>query len=404
MKTKAPKVILMLAIAFCCVSAGSQNLNIGNFVSLKVSNNVIYVAGQSGIAALKPDLTVLWEKQLPETTIRLLEINDGMIAYSSYVYAGRKGQMFSSFSSLWDKVTFTDNQLGAIDLNGQQKWNSTLNGGSKLSVPAIGSGIVTVMSNDTLYIFDAANGALKTKTFNSMKFLLGKSIKDHALPNQPLITKDAIYTASPFKFSKLDLDGKILKQKDMYGVFSQLPVMTVAPLLFDNKIFVANAPTGQRGQKDGVARLFSIKDNLDKEWDEYVDMKGQTGVSSLTHNSKALFVATNFDVMAFNVKGKKLWENNKDIGLPLLRGVRYSGNMGVKNSDGNFLLADENAVYIASGKKVKKEFVKNITVLDTNKGKIVKTIEVADVIVDMALLDNALVYITETNKVVVVTK
>jgi len=42
--------------------------------------------------------------------------------------------------------------------------------------------------------------------------------------------------------------------------------------------------------------------------------------------------------------------------------------------------------------------------LDTNKGKIVKTIEVADVIVDMALLDNALVYITETNKVVVVTK
>jgi outer membrane protein assembly factor BamB len=404
MKTKVSKCFLMLAIMFCIVSASSQNLNIGNLVSLKVSNNVIYVAGQGGIAALKPDLTVLWQKQLPETTIRLLEINDGMIAYSSYVYAGRNGQLFSSFSSLWDKVTFTDNELGALDLNGQQKWSSTLNGASKLSIPAIGNGIVTVMSNDSLYIFNGASGALKTKTYNSMKFLLGKSIKDHALPNQPLIAKDAIFTASPFKFSKIDLNGQIVKQKDMYGIFSQLPVMTVAPILFDGKIFVANAPTGQRGQKDGVARLFSIKDNLDKEWDEYVDMSGQTGVSSLTHNSNALFVATNFDLMAFNVKGKKLWENKKDIGLPLLRGVRYSGNMGVKNSDGNFLCADENAVYIASGKKVKKEFVKNITILDTDKGKIVKTIEVADVVIDMALLDNALVYITESNKVVVVNK
>lgn len=404
MKTKVSKCFLVLVITFCSVSAGSQNLNIGNFVSLKVSNNVIYVAGQTGIAALKPDLTVLWEKQLPETSIRLLEINDGMIAYSSYVYAGRKGQMFSSFSSLWDKVTFTDNELGALDLNGQEKWHSTLGGASKLSTPAIGNGIVTVMSNDSLYIFDKANGTLKTKTYNSMKFLLGKSIKDHALPNQPLIAKDAIYTASPFKFSKIDLNGQILKQKDMYGVFSQLPVMTVAPMIFDGKIYVANAPTGQRGQKDGVARLFSIKDNLDKEWDEYVDMNGQTGVSSLTHNSNSIFLATNFDVMAFNAKGKKLWENNKDIGLPLLRGVRYSGNMGVKNSDGNFLCADENAVYIASGKKVKKEFVKNITVLDINKGKIIKTIDVTDVVVDMALLDNALVYITEANKVVVVNK
>jgi hypothetical protein len=406
MKTKLSKCFTLVAILFVAISANSQNLTIGNFTSLKVDKGIIYVAGQSGIAALKPDLTVLWEKQLPETSIRLIEAKDGLIAYSNYVYQGRKGQLFSSFSSLWDKVTYTDDMLGVLDLNGNEKWSSTFNGASKISFPAIGDGIVTVMSNDSLYIFDLASGALKSKTYNSMKFLLGKSVKDHATPNQPLIANNAIYTASPFKFSKIDLNGKILKQKDMYGIFSQLPVMTVAPILFQNQIFLANCPVGQRGQKDGVARLFCIKENLDKDWDEFVDANGNSGsgASSLTHNSSTLFVATNFDVMAFTIKGKKVWENKKDIGLPLLRGVRYSGLMGVKTSNGNFLCADDNAVYIASGKKVKKDFVQNITVLDAATGKLVKTIDVDAVVVDMAMLDNALVLINEANKVVVINK
>jgi hypothetical protein len=400
------KSTVIVSFFLSCFIGNSQNLNIGNFTALKVSNNVIYVAGQSGVAALKPDLTVLWEKQLPETTVRLLEVTDQQVAFSSYVYDGRKGQLFSSFSSLWDKVTFSGNTVGVLDLNGNELWSKGFNGASKLSSPAVGNGIITVMSNDSLYIYDLSNGALKTKTYNSMKFAFGKSIKDHATPNQPLIANNAIYTASPFKFSKIDLDGKIVKQKDMYGIFSQLPVMTVEPILFNNQIFLTNSPVGQRGQKDGVARLFCIKADLEKDWDEYVDANGMSGsgASSLTHNSNALFVATNFDVMAFTPKGKKIWENNKDIGLPLLRGVRYSGNMSVKKSTGNFLCADEKAVYIAGGKKVKKDFVQNITVLDISKGKLIKTIDVLSVIVDMALLDNSIVYITEGNNVVVVNK
>lgn len=402
MKTTLLRISSSMTILFIAISLNSQNINIGNFTDLEVKNNVIYVAGQSGIAALKPDMTVIWEKSLPETTIRLLNVNDQNIAFSSYVYKGREGKALSSFSSLWDKQIFTDNTIGLLDLNGKLTWTTPIYGESKLSIPAIGNGLVAVSSNDSLYTFDITSGALKMKTYNNMKFILGKQIKDHATPNKPLLMSEAIYSTAPFKFAKIDYSGKILKEKNMYGIFSQLPILTTEPMLYDNKIFITNAPTGQRGQKDGVARLFCIKDNLDKEWDEYVDSKGQTGASSLTHNSNSIFVATNFAVTAFNSKGKKMWEMNNKIGLPLLRGVRYSGNMGVKTSSGNFLCADENNVYLASGEKVKKDFLNNIIVIDAVKGKFVKNIDIPNVIVDMHLLDKSLIVITEANKVIVV--
>lgn len=391
-------VCLLLVIAF---GLSSQNVNIGNFTSLKVNKGTIYVAGQKGIAAFKADLSVLWEKPLPESTIRLIEVSDNNIALSSYVFEGRQGQLFSSFSSLWDKISLKENTVVLMNLDGGQVWSTSLKGNSKLSAPAIGSGIVAVTSNDSLYTFDMVSGRIKTQTYNNEKFLLGKNIKDHAIPNRPLIAKDAIYTAAPFKFTKIDFSGKLIKAKEMYGLMAPLPIMTVAPIIFDNKIFVSNSPTGQRGQKDGVARLFCVKDDLDKDWDEFVDMKGQSGVCDLIQNGKAVIVATNYDVMAFNTKGKKLWENNKKIGLPILRGIRYGfgATLGVKKSAGNFLCADEKFVYLASGTKIKKVWKDQILVLDATTGKQVKVIDIDNVVVDMSLLNGALVLITEANKV-----
>jgi len=405
MKTNLNKFNVLMVLVAVATTLSSQNLTIGNFTDLEVRNNVIYVAGQSGIAALNPDMTVLWERTLPEASIRLLDLKDKNIAFSSYVYEGKEGKLFSSFSSLWDKQTFTNNTVGMLDLKGNLNWSTSLGGNSKLSGPAIGNGIVAVSSNDSLYTFELETGALKMKTINSAKFLMGKNIKDHATPNKPLIMPDAIYSTAPFKLSKIDYSGKILKDKNMYGLFAPLPILTTEPIVFDNKIFISNAPTGKKGQKDGVARLFCIKENLDKDWDEYVDMKGQSGASSLIHNSNAIIVATNFDVMAFNSKGKELWEMNKKIGLPLLRGVRYSNSdMGVKTSSGNFLCADDENVYLASGEKVNKVFKNNIMVIDAVKGKFVKNIDIPDVIVDMHMTDKDLVVITEANKVLVINK
>ena len=60
MKTTIAKCFVLMTILLVTISVNSQNLNIGNLTSIKADKGIIYVAGQSGIAALKPDLTVLW--------------------------------------------------------------------------------------------------------------------------------------------------------------------------------------------------------------------------------------------------------------------------------------------------------------------------------------------------------
>lgn len=394
---------LMLIVFLQGVFVASQNLNIGNLTSLKAGNDVIYVAGQKGMAALKPaDMSVIWEKVLPEVTCRLIECTSTGLVCSGYNVEGKKGQPLSAFSSLWDKVMYNGLSVEMFDSKGNQLWCARLNASSKLSTPAINDVIVAVSSNDSLYIFDAGTGNLKSQTYCNEKFLLGKTIKEHAIPNQPLILKNEIINAAPFKLTKIGLDGKMLKSKEQYGMLQSLPVMTVAPISFQHFIFVANAPVGQKNTKEGTARLYCINEDLDKKWDSFVDVNGQTGVSSLVKNENQLFVATNGSVLSFNVKGKKLWEYNKKVGIPDLRGVRYPGmgsTLATKVSHGKFLAAGDKMVYLASGAKVKKNWINQMLILDAKTGKLIKIVDLDNTVVDMDMLGENLVYITEANKV-----
>lgn len=403
MKAGKLKISVLLVMICSSVNMFSQDLNIGNYTSVRVDNGIVFVAGQQGIAALKAaDMSVLWVKPLAETTYRLIEVDKQGIIYSAYLYEGKKGQLLSAFASLWDKVFFSELTVGRFDLSGREQWTTKLKANSKLSSPAIGENIVAVSSNDSLYTFDIATGKLKTQTYCNEKFLLGKSIKDHAIPNQPLILNNAIINAAPFKLTKISTDGKILESKEQYGMLQSLPVMTVAPVSFSNLIFVANSPVGKKNTKEGTARLYCINDDLDKKWDSFVDVNGQTGVSSLVKNSSQLFVSTNGAVLSFNAKGKKLWEYNKKIGTPDLRGVRYPGmgsTLATKVSHGKFLVAGEKYVYLASGLKVKKNWTNQILILDAKSGKMIKTVDVDATVVDMDLSGEELIIITESNKV-----
>lgn len=382
----------------------SQTLNIGNLTAVKVGNDVIYVAGQKGIAAIKQDMSVVWELQMPEVSVRLLNVTDQGIVSSAYLFQGKEGQLLSAFSSLWDKMTFVNLSVNLISKAGQLVWSTPLKASSMLSVPEAGKGVVAVASNDSLYIFDISTGKINAQTYCNEKFLLGKSIKEHAIPNKPLITDDAIITAAPFKLTKIDFKGKLMEAKEQFGVFQTLPIMTVAPVVLNGKIIFANSAIGPKNTKDGTSRIYCVDGKLDKDWDSFVDVNGQTGVSSLVKNSSQVFLATNYSVSSFNAKGKKLWENAKKIGMPELRGVRYPGlgsNLGYKVSGGNFLGATEKYVYLASGMKAKKVWTNQILVLDAKTGKPVKTIDVDNQVVDMDIMGENLVMITESNKVTI---
>lgn len=403
MKRSILKSVVLFVALLSGLFLSSQTLSIGNLTSLKVANDVIFVAGQKGVAALKPaDMSVIWEKELPETTYRLINYGSNGVVCSSYNIEGKSGQLLSVFSSLWDKVTYNALTVEMFDCNGNQLWSRSLRANSKLSAPAINDAVVAVSSNDSLYVFEISTGKIKSQTYCNEKFLLGKTIKDHAIPNQPLILNNDVINAAPFKLTKISIEGKLLKSKEQFGMLQSLPIMTVSPVYFQNLIFVANAPVGQKNTKEGTARLYCINTDLDKKWDSFVDVNGQTGVSSLVKNANQLFVATNGSVLSFNAKGKKLWEYNKKIGVPDLRGVRYPGmgsTLASKVSHGNFLTASDKLVYLASGTKVKKNWINQMLILDAKSGKLVKVVDLQNTVVDMDMLGENLVYITEANKV-----
>ena len=85
-----------------------------------------------------------------------------------------------------------------------------------------------------------------------------------------------------------------------------------------------------------------------------------------------------------------------------MRGVRYPGmgsTLATKVSHGKFLAAGDKMVYLASGAKVKKNWINQMLILDAKTGKLVKIVDLDNIVVDMDMLGENLVYITEANKV-----
>ncbi len=114
-------------------------------------------------------------------------------------------------------------------------------------------------------------------------------------------------------------------------------------------------------------------------------------------NGDMVIVSTNFVLSAYNSKGKNLWSND-DIQLSTMRGLRYHSSFGVRKTSNNYLTADENYVYLASQKKVKKNETgkDNVTIFDIKKGKEINTIELdeSELIIDMQLWNDTILLIT----------
>jgi hypothetical protein len=125
MKTGVLKLSVLLILILSAKNLSSQDLNIGNLTSVRASDGIIYVAGQKGIAAVKAsDMSLLWEVTMPETTYRLINNSKKGIAFSSYLYEGKKGQLLSAFASLWDKVFKITSEFKTLDSGNWRKFCS----------------------------------------------------------------------------------------------------------------------------------------------------------------------------------------------------------------------------------------------------------------------------------------
>jgi len=384
------KLFSFVVSIICFASIGIAQLNVGNLTHLKVYQSKIYVAGTTGVACLKSPTEVEWQLSLPPADNRLMEVDENGVVYVTYDYDGidKKGGFW--LNRLGDVKSFSNATIGSITPGGVLVWSQESSVQSKQSIPGIDKNIVAVLRSNTMSISDRSTGKEIAVSEVCTSNGLIKGMVSQLTPNQPVLQNGFIYTCAFNKLKKIDYTGKIIDDSKNFGMTKQFECITYGPVLVNNVLVFGNIASG--GTK---SRVFAANEKLSSEWSDFIDK--ESGSGSMYVNGDMVIISTNFVLAAYNSKGKNLW-NNDDIRLSTMRGLRYHSSFGVRKTSNNYLTADDNYVYLASQKKVKKKEISkdNVTVYDIKKGKEVNVIEMEEneLIIDLQLWNDTILVLT----------
>lgn len=384
------KLFFSLVCIICFVSIGIAQLNVGTLTHLKVFQSKIYVAGTNGVACLKSPQEVEWQLSLPPADTRLMEVDENGVVFVTYNYDGIGKEGGFWLNRLGDVKSFSNANIGCVTPDGKLAWSHESSIQSKQSIPGIDKSIVAVLRSNTMSISDRNSGkeiaVVEVCTNNG----LIKGMVSQITPNQPLLQNGFIYSCAFNMLKKIDYAGKIVEDTKSFGMMKPFECITYGPVLVKDVLVFGNIASG--GSK---SRVFAANEKLKDEWSDFIDK--ESGSGSMYVNGDMVIVSTNFVLSAYNSKGKNIW-NNDEVRLSAMRGLRYHSTFGVRKTSNNYLTADNNYVYLASQKKVKKKEISkdNITVFDMKKGKEVSVIEMEEneLIIDMQLLNNSILLLT----------
>lgn len=384
------KLSFLLASVFCFASIGMAQLNVGILTHLKVYQSKIYVAGSTGVACLKSPTEVEWQLSLPPADARLLEVDENGVVFVTYNYDGITKDGGFWLNRLGDVKSFSNANIGSITADGKLAWIKASSAQSRQSIPGIDKSIVAVLRSNTMSISDRSSGkeiaVVEVCTING----LIKGMVSQITPNQPLLQNGFIYSCAFNMLKKIDYAGKITEDTKSFGMTKPFECITYGPVLVKDALVFGNIASG-----GGKSRVFAANEKLNDEWSDFIDK--ESGSGSMFVNGDMVLVSTNFVLSAYSSKGKNLWTND-EVRLSSMRGLRYHSSFGVRKTSNNYLTADDNFVYLASQKKVKKKEIAydNITIFDIKKGKEVSVIEMElnELVVDMQLWNNNVLLLT----------
>jgi len=319
-----------------------------------------------------------------------MEVDENGVVYVTYDYDGidKKGGFW--LNRLGDVKSFSNATIGSITPGGVLVWSQESSVQSKQSIPGIDKNIVAVLRSNTMSISDRSTGKEIAVSEVCTSNGLIKGMVSQLTPNQPVLQNGFIYTCAFNKLKKIDYTGKIIDDSKNFGMTKQFECITYGPVLVNNVLVFGNIASG--GTK---SRVFAANEKLSSEWSDFIDK--ESGSGSMYVNGDMVIISTNFVLAAYNSKGKNLW-NNDDIRLSTMRGLRYHSSFGVRKTSNNYLTADDNYVYLASQKKVKKKEISkdNVTVYDIKKGKEVNVIEMEEneLIIDLQLWNDTILVLT----------
>jgi outer membrane protein assembly factor BamB len=370
---------------------------LGALTSMRESGGVLYLAGQSGLAALSDDGKVLWTLDLPPTLMRLVEADANGVAFTSFELTGvvqAEGLKAFVMGTTGDKPLYTGQTVGLVGKDGKLLWSNVVPSDWAMSAPAMTGDQIAVSRGDKLYSYTRNDGHELFKSPLCTDKSGGSAVLIQSSYNRPVFNNGGWYAAHGNYFVRYDAAGKVLNASRGFGLFTPFQNVTAGPLGVDARVIFGISPWSNKTN----AQLFSADKAGAKDWKE--EIKDQSsGVSSLTINTTSLFAATNFHVVAFTRAGSMIWDakNGKGGLYPgSRRGVRYVGNAFASNyalrkSQTTQMVADEHNVYITSG--YHKGDV--LTVLNAQTGQYVASIDPGALITDLAITSKSLAIATD---------
>lgn len=373
--------------------SAAELAKVGRITSMRESGGTLFIGAEKGLAAVDASGKVLWTVELPAATARLIEADADGVAFDSFDADGvEQAGAVSAFllGDLGDEPHFKDQTIGAATRDGKLLFTAPAKTGiTRMSPPGLSKDGIAVSRGRGFFVYSRADGHELGSTAMGSEGGLGESIVLNASFNRPAFLNGSWYASHLSEFVKTDATGKEQDRTRMWSLFLALENLAVGPVVFKDRLVVGAAPSGA-GKKPAV---FGFDKDGGKDWKEFVDDK-LSGVGSITSNSKLLYVATNFHVVAMSEKGSTKWEKvNGGGGLypSKYRGLRFTQNFGARRSQGQLILADEKTVYVAS----KYQDGDALTALNAESGEYQGSLPLGTHVTDMAFVGGKIALATD---------
>lgn len=368
---------------------------VGQVTDVEVHDGTVYVAGSDGIAAVSPAGEVRWTLALPAAAFRKIDADENGVAFTAVSVAGVEAASgFRAFAlgSLGDVPTFEGASIGLVSPTGTLTWQVASEIQSPLSAPGLSPTSVAVMRGKDLIVVDRGDGhtlgvADIKYVGEDSKFFAGFFSVGHR--GQPVWYDGAFYSSFYGYLIKTDASGGG-RETAIGPLFHPFFDVTTDPVVFAGMLLAGNSIDPEKGNT-----YFGVDSKLATNFNEATPDKN-SGTGSIAVVGDRAYLASNFYVWAIDPKGHVKWESvNKKGGLAPSsgRGVRYTsgmGGIGFRKSATDLLAADANHVFIATNNAGDV-----ITVLDAKTGAYVRTIDVKEPIVALALVGDALAVATD---------
>lgn len=372
-------------------SVTAVDAQIGLVTGMVAGEGMLVLAGQKGIAAIAPDGVVRWTTPLPEAMVRDVTVSADGVAFTAWSLSSveDKAKALNAWAAgkLLDKFEVQGASVGFLGPDGALRWSVGAEDQHPLAPPGLAPGVVAVNTGEHFTVYDQADGSQRGGTKlpgNHTGAFAG--VYDHATRGEVVAIGDAFFTSFFSFLFKFDTSGNLLDKEFGVGLTPYVDI-TCGPVSMGGLVVF-----GTTGDSQMRSHLFAMKPDMKNRW-KLPSPDQQSGCGDMVRDGDRVYATSNFWAFAVDDKGKLEWESvNKKGGLypSANRGVRYVGNFGARKTYGDLMVVGGGRMYVATSNQGHDV----LTVLDADKGTYVRTIDVNETIVSLAVVGDSLAVAT----------